>query len=150
VLNSFVQISEESLENLNSRMPSPLPMDRFRPNIVVKGGSPFDEDEWQNMRVLGTDVSLRGVKCCSRCKLTTTNQETGEQGDTESEPLKTLRTFRTKPGRAPDEVYFGQNVVQERLPPTGKDVLPQYIRVGDTIEVLKKGKVGMACSYFNH
>jgi uncharacterized protein YcbX len=70
-------ISEESLADLNKRMEVPLPMTRFRPNIVVKGsGTPFSEDRWQEFRIDGVNgtITLKGVKCCSRCKLTTVDQ----------------------------------------------------------------------------
>lgn len=82
-------VSEASLEDLNARLPSPLPMDRFRPNIVVSGCEPYAEDDWEQIRV--GDVELTRVIPCGRCSITTTDQATGERG---KEPLRTLATYR--------------------------------------------------------
>lgn len=114
----FLLISEESLEDLNSRLETPLPMDRFRPNLVVRGCSPFAEDGWKNIRV--GEVSFRVVKPCSRCAVTTVEQTTGEKG---KEPLTTLAKFRKVGG----EVVFGQNLIHES---------PGSLGVGDAVEVL--------------
>ena len=65
--------SEASLRDLNSHMEVPIPITRFRPNIIVRGTVPFEEDSWCRIKI-GQDVYLRGVKCCSRCKITTTDQ----------------------------------------------------------------------------
>jgi uncharacterized protein YcbX len=106
-------ISEESLDDLNSRLSTPLPMNRFRPNIVVSGCSAYDEDKWRILFIGGSTFHV--VKPCSRCKITTTDQETGYRGE---EPLATLSTFRTKEhvkapcGDAVD-VFFGQNICHE-------------------------------------
>jgi uncharacterized protein YcbX len=94
--------SEEGLQDLNSRLAAPLPMNRFRPNIVVRGGGPFVEDTWNRIRI--GDVELVVVKPCARCEVTTIDKETLERS---KEPLKTLATFRKhKLG-----VIFGQNVI---------------------------------------
>lgn len=94
-------ISEESLEDLNSRLAESLPMNRFRPNIVVRGwGSPYGEDIWSDITIGA--VQLRLVKACARCIITTTDQSTGERG---LEPLATLTNYR----RIPRGVLFGQN-----------------------------------------
>lgn len=114
----FLLISEESLENLNSRLETPLPMNRFRPNIVVSGTDPFAEDEWKEVRI--GDVHFRAAKPCARCAITTVNQETAEKG---KEPLTTLAEFRKVGG----EVMFGQNLIHET---------PGTLRVGDGVEVL--------------
>jgi uncharacterized protein len=111
-------LSEASLEALNSRLASPLPMNRFRPNLVVGGSAPFAEDGWRRIRV-GQAV-LRLIRPCIRCVTTTVDQATGETG---KEPLTTLATFR----RAEGGVIFGQNAVHEQGGP---------IRVGDPVEVL--------------
>ncbi len=95
-------ISEESLSDLNGRMATPVPMNRFRPNLVVRGGGAFFEDGVSSLRVDG--LELRVVKPCDRCVLTTVDQATGQRG---VEPLCTLATYRKRGG----EVYFGQNVV---------------------------------------
>lgn len=99
----FLLTGEASLEDLNRRMPRPLPMNRFRPNLVVKGSGPWAEDEWASFTLGG--IPMQGVKLCARCPVTTTEQTTGMRDG--PEPLKTLATFR-KHQRG---VMFGQNVV---------------------------------------
>jgi uncharacterized protein len=100
----FLLISEESLADLNRRLAEPLPMNRFRPNLVVAGGEPYAEDGWKRLEIGG--IRLRVVKPCGRCVVTTTNQDTGERGQ---EPLRTLATYRRRDGL----VIFGQNAVHE-------------------------------------
>lgn len=95
-------ISEASLDDLNSRLDTPLPMNRFRPNIVVRGCAPYDEDDWTVLHA--GDVRLNLVKPCARCVVTTTHQDTLER---HPEPLRTLATYR-KRGSG---VMFGQNAV---------------------------------------
>ena len=111
----FLLISEESLADLNGRLGRALPMNRFRPNLVVSGGEAFAEDGWDRLEIGG--IGLRVVKPCGRCVVTTTDQSTGERGQ---EPLRTLATYRRQGG----EVMFGQNVVHEN---TGR------LRVGDQV-----------------
>ena len=101
---AFLLISEESLADLNGRMAAPLPMNRFRPNLVIAGGAPFGEDALGFFRI--GELGFRAVKPCDRCVLTTTDQATAERG---LEPLRTLATYRRWDGK----VYFGQNVVHE-------------------------------------
>lgn len=97
---SFLVVSRESLDALNARLALPLPMNRFRPNIVVEGAGPFAEDEWRVFRI--GEIELDAAGLCARCATTTTDQETGARG---VEPLRTLATFR----REGSEVMFGQN-----------------------------------------
>ncbi len=99
----FLLTTEASLDDLNGRLDEPVPMDRFRANLVVSGAEPWEEDGWGPLTVDG--VPFLGVKPCGRCKVTTVNQETGEQG---VEPLRTLAEFRRIDGR----VVFGRNLVQ--------------------------------------
>lgn len=99
-------IGEESLTDLNKRMNVSLPMNRFRPNLVFSGGKPFDEDLWKYFQI--EEVKFKVVKPCSRCVITTTDQNTAERGQ---EPLKTLATFRNQNGH----VMFGMNVIPESL-----------------------------------
>lgn len=99
-------LSEESLADLNRRIGgTPLPMDRFRPNLVVTGGGPYVEDEVKSLA--GDGFELRLVKPCARCPITTTDQRTAEVVG--REPLATLATYRR------DErlggVVFGQNAI---------------------------------------
>jgi len=115
----ILMISEESLADLNSRLINSLPMNRFRPNMVIKDVRPYEEDEMDQFDING--INFYGVKLCSRCVITTTNQDTAEKN---KEPLKTLATYRTKN----NNVYFGQNVLYNG---NGK------ISVGNTINVIK-------------
>ncbi|HLO30591.1 MAG TPA: MOSC N-terminal beta barrel domain-containing protein [Anaerolineales bacterium] len=94
--------SEEGLRDLNSRLESPVPMNRFRPNLVVKGCEPFAEDTWNRIRI--GDVVLAVVKPCARCEVTTIDKETLERS---KEPLKTLGKYRKHKLGA----IFGQNVI---------------------------------------
>jgi MOSC domain-containing protein len=111
-------ISEESLADLNSRLETPLPMNRFRPNLVVKGLEPFAEDTWKRIRI--GDIEIAVVKPCSRCMVTTIDKETLAKS---KEPLKTLSTFRRQAGG----VTFGQNVI-----PLNEGRL----RIGMNVEIL--------------
>ena len=98
-------ISRASLEDLNSRLPRPIPMNRFRPNIVIDGVGPYEEDEIDELYC--DELRLRIVKPCTRCKITTTDQETGQlDGD---EPLRTLKAYRYSAQLK--GVLFGQNTV---------------------------------------
>ncbi len=95
-------IGQASLDDLNSRLTSPLPMNRFRPNIVFTGGLPFQEDDMKQFNI--GDIQFSGVKPCARCVITTIDQETAIKA---KEPLKTLSTYRAKDHK----IYFGQNLL---------------------------------------
>lgn len=98
-------IGTASLDDLNTRVPAPLPMNRFRPNLVLAGLPAYGEDE---LYELGTDAwRLRVVKPCTRCKITTTDQSTGVSQGTE--PLSTLMKYRRNPQLR--GVTFGQNLI---------------------------------------
>ncbi|MFD5748806.1 MOSC domain-containing protein [Streptomyces sp. NPDC127033] len=97
----------------------PLPMDRFRPNLVVAGTAPWAEDGWRRLAV--GEVAFRVAKPCGRCVITTTDQRTAERG---REPLRTLGRHRRLDGK----LVFGQNLVPES---TGT------VRVGDPVTVLE-------------
>jgi uncharacterized protein YcbX len=111
--------STSSLADLNGRMDKPVPMSRFRPNIVVEGSLPFAEDGWGTLRI-GT-AEFEAVKPCSRCIMTTIDQDTGEK--TGKEPLKTLAKFRN----TPDGVIFGENLLISR---------PGMVGIGDMVEFI--------------
>jgi uncharacterized protein YcbX len=138
-------LGEASLADLNSRIYSntldggenshvPLPMNRFRPNLVVSGTEAFAEDSWLRIRV-GKAV-FRSTKPSERCVITTVDQSRGEFDG--KEPLKTLATYRiarnVMPDRVeslgvtPNAVIFGQNLIPETAGAT--------IKIGDTVEVL--------------
>jgi uncharacterized protein YcbX len=117
-------IGQASLDQLNDRIQenggTPVPMDRFRPNIVVNGSAPFAEDSWAKLRI--GSVVLRNGGPCARCIVTTTDQLTGEREG--KEPLKTLATFR-RDATDPTDVNFGMNLINETKRGT--------IRVGDEV-----------------
>jgi uncharacterized protein YcbX len=98
----FLIIGRSSLEDLNSRLKEPVPMNRFRPNFVFTGGEAFGEDNWKNFTI-GNNRFV-GVKKCARCVLITVDQNTGEKG---KEPLATLSKYR----REGEKVVFGQNAI---------------------------------------
>jgi uncharacterized protein YcbX len=118
----WLLISEASLNDLNTRLAAPLPMNRFRPNIVVDGLDAFEEDRVRELTM--GDIALRPVKACTRCAITTTDQELGVR--TGEDPLRTLRTFRLD--RQLKGVTFGQNVILR----TG---IGEWLAVGDTFAV---------------
>jgi hypothetical protein len=99
-------LSRESLADLNRRLPSPVPMNRFRPNVVIEGVAAFAEDAMVAFR--SGAVALHGVKHCTRCINTTTDQFDGTR-DVGSEPLKTLKTYRYD--KILRGVAFGQNCI---------------------------------------
>ncbi len=92
--------------NLNEKLETPLPMNRFRPNLVFTGGFPHQEDELKVFSI--NKAELLGVKPCARCGITTTNQATAEVG---IEPLKTLVSYR----RINRKILFGQNVIPQNV-----------------------------------
>jgi uncharacterized protein len=98
-------IGTASLEDLNGRLAEPLPMERFRPNLVIDGLEPYEEDRIAEM-CIGA-VTLRLVKPCTRCVITTTDQQSGERRG--PEPLRTLKTYRFDSQLR--GVKFGQNAV---------------------------------------
>lgn len=74
----YLLIGQASLDTLNQRLAEPITMQRFRPNIVVSGSLPYEEDAWSQFRIGETD--FYGVKPCARCVLTTIDPETGKMG----------------------------------------------------------------------
>ncbi|HEX7904804.1 MAG TPA: MOSC N-terminal beta barrel domain-containing protein [Chitinophagaceae bacterium] len=108
-------IGQSSLDDLNKRLKVPLPMNRFRPNIVFTGGDAFEEDGWKNFRI--GETRFAAVKPCARCVMTTVDQYTAEKG---KEPLLTLASYRKRG----NNIYFGQNL----LPLDGHE-----IKTGDEI-----------------
>jgi uncharacterized protein YcbX len=110
--------STASLDDLNARLDTPVPMDRFRPSVVVGGCAPWAEDGWTRVRI--GNVPVRILKPCDRCVVTTTDQRTGQRG---VEPLRTLATFRKRG----NDVLFAQNAVHDA---------PGTLAVGDPVIVL--------------
>ena len=108
-------IGEASLEDLNTRLETPVGMDRFRPNLVFSGGSAFEEDGYSRFSI--GNSTFKAVKTCARCVLTTVDQQTGKKG---KEPLQTLSAYRNVEGR----VIFGMNVIP---------LNSETVRVGESI-----------------
>lgn len=100
----MLMIGQSSLDDLNARLTEPVPMNRFRPNIVFTGGTPYQEDEMEAFSING--IQLFGVKPCARCVVTTIDQDTGVRG---KDPLRTLATYRSNGNK----VLFGQNLLHK-------------------------------------
>lgn len=98
----------------------PLPMDRFRPNVVIGGTEAWAEDDWRRIAI--GEVAFTVAKPCGRCVITTTDQHTAERG---REPLLTLARHR----RFGKQLVFGQHLI-----PEGTGV----IRVGDPVRILDR------------
>lgn len=131
----FMALGEASLADLNTRLETPLPMNRFRPNLVISGAESYAEDRWKRVRIGGT--VFRATKPCARCSITTVDQARGLFAG--KEPLRTLAAYRKAEqvmpeayaamGMGANDVLFGQNLVPEN---TG-----EMIRVSDEVEVLE-------------
>ncbi len=140
-------LGEASVAELNERLHDryhgdeygeklPLPMNRFRPNVVVQGSEPFEEDKWATIRI--GEAMFRVVKPCARCVMTTVDQAKGEFDG--KEPMKTLATFRLAKqafpetfedfGHTPNAVLVGENLIPENP--------GVRINVGDRLEVIER------------
>ena len=122
----FLITSEPSLHSLQEQLPQDvvIGMDRFRPNIVIDGNLPWEEDVMHHIRI--GQVELEIVKPCARCVMTTIDQETGTRGES-NEPISTLTKTRRGKGDGLQGVFFGQNAVPRML---------GEICVGDEVRVL--------------
>jgi uncharacterized protein len=116
----FLVIGQRSLDGLNARLANPVSMNRFRPNMVIAGTEPHEEDRWQHFHI--GEVPFQGVKPCARCIVTTTDQDTAKRT---GEPLRTLSTYRMQ-GK---KILFGQNTIWTG---TGQN----RIKVGDPVHVI--------------
>lgn len=97
-------IGQASLDDLNSRLSAPVPMNRFRPSLVFTGGEPFEEDRLGKFSI--NQIRMACVKPCARCVVTTIDQDTAVAG---KDPLKTLAGYRS----TENKVLFGQNLLFE-------------------------------------
>ena len=113
------------MADLNARLSDPLSIRRFRTNFLFSGGTPFQEDAFQDFKI--GSVDFRGIKNCSRCVLITRDPDTGVKG---KEPLLTLQNYRQKGTKT----MFGQNLIWhfEKWAENEKPV----VHVGDTITLL--------------
>ena len=114
-----------SLADLGRRLGEPLPMERFRPNIVVANDEPWAEDEWASIRIGCVQLDL--TKPCARCSVTTVDQALGQRRS--KEPLRTLATFRFLQVPGISGVIFGQNAIARSL---GR------IAVGDDVTIIAR------------
>lgn len=117
-----------SLDDLNQRLivkykneNQIIPMDRFRPNLVIETDVSFAESNWRQIQI--NQVILNLVKPCSRCIVTTTDQQSGDRHP-HQEPLKTLSSFRNLPQQG---IMFGENAIPLQ---TG------WLAIGDTVKLL--------------
>jgi len=115
----YLLINTASVVNLNKRLKKKIPAERFRPNLIIEGKIPFEEDGWSKIKI--GEIIFKIVKPCSRCTVITVNQKTGEK---EPEPLKVLSEFR----KVENKVMFGENLIAAR---EGK------LKIGDKIEILE-------------
>ncbi len=120
-------IGAASLADLNRRLQgngsAALPMNRFRPNLVLAGDDlgPYDEDRLTWLKRDG--IALKPVKGCVRCSITTTDQATGQR---DAEPLLTLASYRVD--EALGGPVFGQNVIVV-------EGAGRTLRVGDALDI---------------
>jgi uncharacterized protein YcbX len=96
--------NEASLEDLNTRLPERIPMERFRPNIVIRGLAAWAEDRIDTLSVGA--VTLRLVKPCTRCTIPSIDQQSGARSTDPTPALKKFRFSKTLRG-----VMFGENAV---------------------------------------
>lgn len=115
----LLALGTASLDDLNRRLESTVPMEQFRPNLVIQTESAFAEDQWPSATINGTRFD--NAKPCSRCVFTTVDPATGMRSQN-GEPFSTLRSYRYD--RALKGVFFGVNWIAREL---GK------VRVGDTV-----------------
>ncbi|MFD2720820.1 MOSC domain-containing protein [Hymenobacter monticola] len=116
----FLLVGEAALADLNTRLAQPVPMNRFRPNLVFSGGEAYEDDRWEQFEIGG--LPFRAVRGCGRCVLTTIDQTTAQKSPV-GDPLRTLATYR----KVENSTLFGQNVTG---PGHGR------LRVGDAVTVL--------------
>lgn len=115
----FMMLGEASMEDLNSRMSIPLTINRFRPNIVFSGGTPYQEDDIEDFSING--IHFTGLENCARCMIPTVDPDLGIFNK-DREPLKTLSRYRMRNRK----IEFGRNVVHQS---TGR------ISVGDELKL---------------
>ncbi|ETX09553.1 sulfurase [Marinomonas ushuaiensis DSM 15871] len=118
----FLLTTQASLNELNRTCPEDIKMAQFRPNLVIEGNKPFEEDSWKRIKI--GEVEFENVKPCIRCIFTTLNPETAERLK-KGEPLKTLGKFRLLDKKG---ITFGINMIALN---TG------IINVDDKVEILE-------------
>lgn len=114
-------LSEASISDLNTRLEKPVSIDHFRPNIVIKGCSPYEEDSWSYIRI--GDSEFEVAQLCKRCVFVTIHPETGEK-DKNQEPLRTLAQYKKHPKGG---AAFGVHLIPRKI---------GQIKKGDLLEVV--------------
>jgi len=117
----YLLLGQGSLDKLNAQLDTPLPINRFRPNIVFSKGPAHAEDDWHKITIGDTHFEI--TKACGRCKITTVDQESAVVG---KEPLSTLSQYR----KFGNSVLFGQYLKLV-------DGTHKTLGVGDVLEVKK-------------
>jgi hypothetical protein len=113
-------LGQSSLDDLNERLASPVPMSRFRPSLVVDGIAPYEEDTWKTVQIGSVIVDI--ALPCARCAITAIDQDSGERCG--AEPMKTLSTYRMRDR----QVVFGVYALSRNA---------GVIQVGDGVKVLE-------------
>ena len=116
----FLLIGQSSINHLNTLLPQPVGVNRFRPNIVFTGGEPYEEDVMAHFTING--INFYGVKLCARCQVINIDQQTGYS---HPQTLKTLANYR----KANNKVFFGQNLIHDGI---------GTIRIGDELQIVRK------------
>ncbi len=113
----YLMAGTESLHHLNTKLTSPIEMNRFRPNIIVETKFSHEEDMWGNVQIGSAD--FLNIKPCARCNVITIDQQTAIVNN---EPLKVLNTYR-KEGNS---VLFGTNMMctNEGIVGVGDQLIP--------------------------
>jgi uncharacterized protein YcbX/ferredoxin-NADP reductase len=115
-------VGSASVADLSARVGEVLSVRRFRPNLVVDGADPFEEDSWKRIRV--GEVEFLHLDGCGRCEFTTIDPDTGERHP-RGEPVVTLEAYR----KVDTGIYFGMNLM-----PLARGT----VRVGDRVTVLER------------
>lgn len=118
----LLAIGTASLDDLSGRVGEPLSMRRFRPNLVIEGAQPYEEDSWRRLQIGG--VEFLHLDGCGRCEFTTIDPETAERHP-RNEPVATLEAYR----RVDTGIYFGMNLMP---------LSAGTVRVGDPVTVLER------------
>jgi len=128
--SAILLATEPSLAQLNAQLEEPVPMERFRPNIVVQGIglAPYDEDFWSHIQIGALEAFA--VKACDRCVITDTDQRTAAVGKAVRMALRTRRGVNAH-DHSNKGVFFAQNLNHVYAPGT-------VIRVGDAVRVIAR------------
>jgi uncharacterized protein len=118
---SLLELNQRIIE-IHQQGSQAIPMNRFRPNVVIETIEPFMEDSWKLIQI--GEIRFQVAKPCSRCIITTINQNDGTRNGLK-EPLNTLGTFRQLSEQG---VMFGVNLIPQQ---------EGIIQLGDRLEVLE-------------